>query len=148
MQIKRGDHFSSLDLGNLEKLMQYRFEHDSFPFAVEGKKFLRDDLALSGMEVSVQELPPRFAVPFHHRHKENEELYFFLGGRGEFQIDGEIIPVREGTVIRVSPGGVRTWRNNSDEALYYLVIQAKAGSMNGSDISDGEDVKKKVVWPD
>jgi len=148
MQIRQGDNFSSLDLGRLEALGQYTFEHAVFPFAVEGKKFLRDDLSLSGMEVSAHELPPRFTMPFYHRHKENEELYFFLGGEGEFQIDGEIIPIREGTVIRVAPKGVRTWRNLSDEPLYFLVIQAKAGSMNGSDISDGESVSKQVAWPE
>lgn len=148
MQSRHGDNFSSLDLGRLEDLVQYSFRHPLLSAPVEGKKFLRDDLSLSGMEVSVQKLRPRVAVPFHHRHKENEELYFFLGGEGEFQIDGEIIPIREGTVIRVAPKGVRTWRNLSDEPLYYLVIQAKAGSMGISDIADGESVQKKVVWPD
>lgn len=141
MRVKHGRHYSSLDLGKLEELMQYSFRHSLVPFAVEGKKFLRDDLALSGMEVSVQKLAPRAKVPFYHRHRHNEELYFFLRGSGEFQIDGDIVPVTEGTAIRVAPEGIRTWRNNSDEALYYIVIQARANTLGGSDISDGMEVR-------
>jgi len=45
--------------------------------------------------------------------------------------------VKEGTVIRVAPEGVRTWRNDSSEDLYFIVIQAKAGSYSGKEISDG-----------
>lgn len=145
MQVKQGINFSSLDLGALEDLTQYSFKHPLVPFTVEGKKFLRDELSLTGMEVSIQKLAPHAKVPFYHRHRKNEELYLFLRGTGEFQIDGEIVPVREGTVIRVAPEGVRTWWNNSDEALYYIVIQAKANSIAGSDISDGMEVKQHVV---
>lgn len=148
MTTREGSNYSHLDLGKFSDLMQYRFEHSSAPMKVQGKKFLRDELALSGMEVSIQELSPGVAVPFYHRHRQHEELYMFLGGRGEFQVDGEIIPVREGTVIRVAPDGIRTWRNNFDEPLYYIVIQARANSMDVSDIADGLPVEKRVTWPD
>ncbi len=148
MEIKQGNHFSSLDLGDLKDLMQYSFKHPLLPAPVEGKKFLRDDLSLTGMEVSLQKLAPRTPIPFYHQHKENEELYLFLKGSGEFQIDGEIVPIREGTAIRVAPSGVRTWRNTSDEPLYYIVVQAKVNSIAGSDTSDGLRVKERVSWPD
>jgi len=48
--------------------------------------------------------------------------------------------VKEGTVIRVAPEGVRTWRNNSSEGLYFIVIQSKADSYSGKEISDGSVV--------
>ena len=39
---------------------------------------LHDKLALTGCEVSVNELPAGAAVPFVHRHQENEELWHAL----------------------------------------------------------------------
>lgn len=148
MDLKKGLNFSMADLGCLDELGQYSFKHPLLPNPVEGKKFLHDDLELTGMEVSIHKLLPGTSMPFYHRHRENEELYLFIKGRGEFQIDGEVMPVREGTVIRVEPAGVRAWRNNSSEDMYYIVVQAKAGSLGGYTATDGIAAKEKVSWPE
>lgn len=140
-------NFSVFKAGALAQLDQHVFTHAALPFAVEGKKFLKDELGLTSMEVSINKMPPGGGMPFHHRHQESEELYFFIKGKGQFQIDGQIIEVTEGTAIRVAPEGVRVWRNNSNEDLYYLVIQAKANSLDVSSISDGVGVEGKVEWP-
>ena len=87
-------------------------------------------------------------MPFHHKDQEHEELYLFIKGKGQFQIDGEVVDVREGTAIRVAPDGVRIWRNNSSEDLYFAVIQAKAKSLSGEDISDGIGVGNRIEWPE
>ena len=63
-------------------------------------------------------------------------------------MDGETLDVREGTVLRVSPEGARTWRNNSTEDLVYMCIQAKAGSVANSGIDDGMGVPDPVRWPE
>ena len=52
---------------------------------------LHDKLGLTGAEVSVNRLPAGAAVPFVHAHKQNEELYGVLEGRGELWIDGEVV---------------------------------------------------------
>lgn len=44
-------------------------------------------------------------IGFLHTHKNHEELYFFLKGKGEFQVYGRSFPVVEGSVVRVTPGG-------------------------------------------
>lgn len=31
-------------------------------------------------------------MPFYHTHRLNEEIYLFLKGVGEFQIDGKVLP--------------------------------------------------------
>jgi hypothetical protein len=56
--------------------------------------------------------------------------------------------VREGSVIRVAPDGVRTWRNHSQEDLYYIVIQAMAASMSATAIEDGVMYQGMVMWPE
>ena len=62
-------------------------------------------------------------------------------------IDGEVIDVREGSAIRVSPEGVRAWRNNSTEDLYYIVIQAKNNTLDAYTLTDGVLVDPNAVWP-
>lgn len=58
---------------------------------------LHDKLGLTGAEVSVNRLPAGAAVPFVHAHKQNEELYGVLEGRGELWIDGEVVESRRAT---------------------------------------------------
>lgn len=143
-----GPNFSLVQLGETKDLRQYQFKHPARPVATQGKVFLQELLGLTGTEISFSILPPGKSLPFHHKHRNNEEVYLFLRGQGQFQIDGQVHDVREGTVIRVSPEGVRTWRNNSDEDLFLICIQAKAGSIEGGTTSDGQGVPGPVVWPD
>ncbi|MFX0138172.1 MAG: cupin domain-containing protein [Candidatus Hodarchaeota archaeon] len=139
------ENFTVIHIESLEELDKCIFEHPKVP-TTRGKLFLKNELKLSGMEVSINKLSPGMKIPFYHKHKENEELYIFIKGKGQFQIDGEIIKVQEGTVIRVSPDGVRAWRNNSSEDLYFIVIQVKPSSFLGENISDGVSVEGDVTW--
>jgi mannose-6-phosphate isomerase-like protein (cupin superfamily) len=138
-----GRNFTVFHVGNWSELDQYAFNHPNLPNSFPGKLFLKRELKLTGMEVSLNKFPPGASMPFYHKHQEHEELYIFIKGRGQFQIDDEVIDVGEGTVIRVAPDGIRTWRNNSSEDIYYIVIQAKAGSLSGEEISDGIAVKQR-----
>ncbi len=139
-------NYSVDSVGALSQWGTHHFTHAAFPEPVAGKKFVMEGLGLSGMEVSFNSVPPRAAIPFYHRHRSNEELYIFLAGRGEMQIDGANVAVSEGSVVRVSPAGVRAWRNTGDGNLVFLVAQARAGTLAGGNISDGEAVPGEVQW--
>ncbi len=143
---RAGKNHAVSHLGPRGTWERFTWKHPDLGFTVSGRLFLKDLLGLTGLEMSVNKLPAGIEVPFHHRHRANEELYVFLDGKGQFQIDGETIDVAEGTVIRVSPAGVRTWRNNSREDLFYLVIQVKAGSLESDEIADGERLPDPVRW--
>lgn len=145
LKVESGRHYSVADLGAWTALGQYHVEQ---PMPFQGKVFLSELLGLTGMEVSVNRLAAGDNIPFTHRHREHEELYVFVKGQGQFQVDGTIIGIREGTVIRVSPQGERTWRNHSTQDLYYIVVQAKAGSLAHTTFHDGELASKTVSWPD
>jgi mannose-6-phosphate isomerase-like protein (cupin superfamily) len=149
IDVTAGENFSFSQVGDFTGLDGYQFFHPlgkgrGFP----GKLFLKAPLGMTGMEVSLNKLPAGQGMPFHHRHKEHEELYIFLKGSGQFQVDGKVIDVREGSVIRVAPDGLRTWRNNSTEDLFYIVIQARNGSLQATEIEDGVMSPDKVVWPE
>lgn len=143
------NNFSVVEVGSSDLWKGYTTTKvNSLPgMEIPGKFFLNDVLALSSMEISINCLPAGGKVPFFHKHKSHEEVYLFLKGQGQFLIDGEIIPIKEGTAIKVNPEGIRTWRNNSNEDLYYLVIQATAGSLTSSGTDDGIKTEGKPVWP-
>jgi len=138
---KAGNNFSFIDFGPLEKVDRYSFTHPKLTQEVAGKQFLKEELGLTSMEVSLNKFPAGTSMPFSHKHRENEELYLFLKGKGEFCVDGDWFEVQEGSAIKVAPNGVRTWRSSSSEELLFIVIQAKAGTMEGSSIQDGIPVK-------
>jgi len=146
-EIKHGENFAAVDLGEFADLDNYTFTHPILPFEVEGKVFLKSLLGLTSTEISINKVPPNTSVPFYHRHEKNEEIYIFIKGTGQFQVDDQTFPVAEGTIIRVAPKGARCWRNVSDEPLYYIVIQAPAeGYGKDETINDGKLVRKLVRW--
>lgn len=144
---KEGKNFTVAEIGAWKELDNYTFTHPNLPTALPRKLFLKKELGLTGMEVSLNKTLPGEGAPFYHGHKANEELYIFIKGNGQFQIDGEVIDVSEGSVIRVATDGIRAWRNNSSEELYFIVIQAKSDSFPGSNISDGKGARAPVNWP-
>ena len=90
---------------------------------VEGKIFLGKELGLTGAEASLQRIAAGEDAPFFHSHKTHEELYVIISGKGEYEVDGEKIAVSEGSIIRVSPSGVRALRNTSDKDMVMMCIQ-------------------------
>jgi mannose-6-phosphate isomerase-like protein (cupin superfamily) len=144
---QHGRNYAVVHLGAAADLRQYAVQHPVAASTVTGKVFLKEPLGLTGMEISFGVLPAGVSVPFLHKHRENEEVYLFLKGKGQMLIDGEVVDVEEGTAVRISPDGARSWRNTSDEDLFYVVIQAKAGSLCAWTRSDGISVSDSVEWP-
>lgn len=114
---------------------------------VLGKYFLGQELGLTGCEVSLNRMPAGKGTPFVHAHKKNEELYIVLRGKGTFFIDGEEFPIQEGSLIRVAPDGARAWKAD-EEDLYFICIQAEAGSLTQATSNDGLIVETKTSWLD
>lgn len=103
-------------------------------------------LQTAGGDFSFQLFQPGTETGFLHTHKNHEELYFFLSGKGEFQVDGQVFPVGEGSVVRVSPEGKRSVRNNGTGPLVMLCVQYKAGTFTPEDASDGNILSGPVEW--
>lgn len=144
LEAKTGENFAAVDLGNLDGLDQFVFNLPRIQ--IEGKVFLKELLNLTGAEISFNKLPAGQSVPFYHKHQQNEEVYIFIKGKGEFQVDGKIFPVQEGSIVRVDPEGERCWRNCGESDLYCIVIQTRSSSYEGATIQDGIAVKKQVTW--
>jgi uncharacterized cupin superfamily protein len=112
----------------------------------KGRVTLHNELALTGAEISITELPPGVSVPFIHAHKRNEEVYLVIKGKGRFHVDGEEFDVAEGSVIRVDPAGQRCITADSQTSLRYLCIQTEAKSLVQFTEGDGVILEAKPSW--
>ena len=102
----------------------------------EGRVELHDALSLTGAEISINQLPAGANVPFVHSHKNNEEVYGILDGKGKVIIDGEEIPLVAGDWLRISPAAKRQFFAAEDTGISYICIQTKENSLGGFTAED------------
>ena len=144
-QIAEGTHFSALSTGSFSQLNDY-----VLPVApgmeIQGKVFMGQTLQTTGAEISFQSFAPGKETGFLHTHQTHEELYIFVSGKGEFQVDGQVFPVGEGSVVRVAPEGKRSVRNNGTEPLIMICVQYKAQTFTAQDAADGQLLQEPVTW--
>jgi len=148
VRTQSGANFTAVHAGPLSSLDNFKLEVPALKKSVSGKLFIKDVIGLSAMEISMNKFAPGQSSPFYHKHKANEEAYIFVKGRGQMQIDGETIDVEEGSIVRVSTAGSRCIRNNSNEELCYICIQAKEGSLEAYTREDGVRTEDPVTWPE
>jgi mannose-6-phosphate isomerase-like protein (cupin superfamily) len=141
-----GHNHCALDLGPFDHLLDYSFPHPKLHKEIRGKQFVGELLKATGAEISFQLLPPNTEMPFLHAHKQHEEIYIFLRGEGQFQIDDCVFNVTEGSVIRIAPEGKRTYRNNSANPLIFMCIQCQAGTIDSFFVEDGFKAEGKIAW--
>lgn len=144
-QIANAINFKAVDFGELSELKDYVLELET-GIKIPGKVFGGAVLGSDGGDFSLQMFQPGTETGFLHKHKQHEELYFFLRGKGEFQVDGQIFPVKEGSVVRVAPERERSVRNNGTEPLIMLCVQYKGNTFTAEDASDGIILEKQVKW--
>lgn len=70
-------------------------------------------------------------VPFVHSHKNNEEIYAVLSGKGKAVIDGEMVELTAGDWLRVAPEAKRQFSAAADPAISFICIQVKKDSLDG-----------------
>jgi len=141
-----GKNYTALHSGPFSQLQQYEFQHPLRKRSFKGKLFAKDHLALTGMQISYTKLPAGTSMPFTHKHKQNEELYIIVSGRGQVLVDKDIIDVEEGSAIRVDLDGDRCLRAADDTDLIYICIQAKANSLTQDTFEDGIPGESAPAW--
>lgn len=139
-EVARGANFTAAEIGAFDALMDYSAGE------TKGKLFLKEQIKSSGAELSFQLLPAGVELPFFHSHKQNEEIYIILKGNGQMQVDGDIINLSEGSVVRIAPTGVRCLKSAADSAMTYMVIQVKENSLQQWTGGDGELVSAEPKW--
>lgn len=102
----------------------------------EGRTELHEKLALTGAEISINQLPEGANVPFVHAHKNNEEIYGVISGKGKAVIDDEEIALNQGDWLRIAPAAKRQFFAAEDCGISYICIQVKENSLGGFTADD------------
>ena len=145
-KLSENAHFTAINLGNLDDLMNYSLIHPVNKNLIEGKVFLKEATHSTGTEISFNSLAPHASQPYFHIHRKNEETYIIIKGFGFFQVDEECFEIKEGSVIRVAPQGNRGISNASDEIMIYMVVQSKENSLEEYTTADGERRPFEPKW--
>ncbi|MDO5571736.1 MAG: cupin domain-containing protein [Bacteroidales bacterium] len=145
VETANGENFKSISLGSMNELSQFILNLAP-GVEIPGKVFLGTALNTTGAEISFQSFAPNSETGFFHTHKNHEEIYIFISGNGEFQVDNNIFPISEGSVVRVSPKGKRSVRNNGNTPLVMICIQYKSNTFTEQDAADGNILNEKVEW--
>ena len=135
-----------MNVGKLSELNDYSLIHPKTKQEIQGKVFLKDPTKATATEISFTTIPPHSEIPYFHIHTKDEETYIILKGSGYYQVDEDLFPISEGSVIRVAPQGVRGLCNTSDEPMVYICIQAKENSLEEYTTEDGKRVEFKPKW--
>ena len=145
--IAQGKNFAAANFGKLSEIIEHELPMGP-DFTLQGKVFGGQAVGAAAGEFSFQTLVPGQDSGFLHTHKTHEEIYIILRGKGEYQVDGQIFPVCEGSVVRVSPEGKRALKNNGTENLTMLCIQYKANSFTDADnpMADGNILQELLKW--
>ena len=104
--------------------------------AQDARTELHDKLSLTGAEVSVNNLPAGACVPFVHSHKNNEEIYVVLAGKGKAVVDGGTVELAAGDWVKIAPAAKRQFFAADDSAISFACIQVKANSLEGYTADD------------
>ncbi|KDR53389.1 cupin domain protein [Hoylesella loescheii DSM 19665 = JCM 12249 = ATCC 15930] len=143
---REGKNFTAVNIGKLSEVKDYVLPLGEIE--IPGKVFVGQALQVTGCELSFQTLVPGQDSGFLHTHKTHEELYFILKGEGVYQVDGEVFPVSEGSIVRVAPEGKRALKNTGEGEMLMLCIQYKANSFGEDDspAGDGIILGDKLTW--
>lgn len=144
--ISEGDNYTAVNIGDFERLSEHSLIHPKLKTEIKGKVFVGETIHSNGTEISFQLLPPKTEIAFLHKHRNHEEIYVVIRGEGQFQVDGASFDIREGSLVRIAPAGSRTWRNNSDNPIVVMCIQAQEGSLDCQFIADGYRAEVEITW--
>lgn len=80
-----------------------------------------DNNSLSRLILSSTDLNPGYNTS-GHKHSGQEEVYIFVRGSGEMQIDSDRFFVKAGDTVLIKDGCFHQVFNTGDENLYFLCV--------------------------
>jgi uncharacterized cupin superfamily protein len=70
----------------------------------DGRRVVDHDMTMQYIGMTANALEAGEEAGYWHAHARIEEVYVFLAGRGQMGLDGDVVDVGPGTVVRVGQG--------------------------------------------
>ena len=82
---------------------------------------VKDNATLKNLVVSSTRLQPRKSTS-GHKHKGQEEVYYFIEGTGKMELDDDTIKVQSGDVVLIEDGVFHRVHAGMYEELYFVCV--------------------------
>ena len=82
---------------------------------------LKDNKTLNNLVLSSTELHP-YQSTRGHAHAGQEEVYMFISGSGQMELDEEIFDVKAGDIVLIEDGVFHKVHNRSNTPLYFVCV--------------------------
>lgn len=101
---------------NNQNFTKANFDFDNLPYLTNPYRKLN----LQGVGIGLINLPANEGYTFTHSHAEQEEVYIVISGKGIILIDGELIEIQHGDLVRVSPAAKRALKADQETDLFII----------------------------
>jgi uncharacterized cupin superfamily protein len=109
--------------------MGFKLAHRAECETVGNWQLVRRTLELESFGINIVEIAPGEQIPEHDElGREQEEVFYVLGGEPTLVIDGEDHPTPPGTFARLDPQHKRTMRNDGAERAEVMIVSAPTSS--------------------
>lgn len=136
-KISENKDYTAVNIGSIDEVKNHSLIHPKLKTEIKGKVFLKELTKSTGTEISFTSVPPKTELGYFHIHNKDEETYIILKGSGFYQVNDDCFPIKEGSVIRVAPEGVRSLCNTSEEDMVYICVQSQKDSLEEHTTDDG-----------
>ena len=92
------------------------FDYDELPYLSNPWRKLN----LHSVSLGLIKLPPSEGYTFTHHHVKQEEIYIVVEGKGQMLLNGELVDIERGDIVRVSPPTKRALKADSDTSLFVI----------------------------
>jgi uncharacterized cupin superfamily protein len=114
---------------NQEVAMSFTLANRAECETIGSWQLVRRTLGLQAFGINVVEIGSGDQIPEHDElDRDQEEIFFVLGGEAMLVIDGEDHAAPAGTFARVDPEHKRTMRNDAIEPAEVLIVSAPRSS--------------------
>ena len=102
--------------------MKYTIKDTGGEVVKEDDRYIvKDNKMLHNLVVSSTQLNPNKQTTGHN-HKGQEEVYFFIRGNGEMQLDDDKFSVEPGDIALIKDGVFHKVYNTSKQELYFICV--------------------------
>jgi uncharacterized cupin superfamily protein len=117
------------DLSSERVLVSFKLAHLDDCETTGNWRLVRRTLELEAFGINVVEIPPGEHIPEHDEaDRDQEEMFYVIGGTPTLVIDGEGHTMRAGMFARLDPEHTRTVRNDGDGPASVLIVSAPRSS--------------------
>jgi quercetin dioxygenase-like cupin family protein len=101
-------------------------------------KMFKKNLGSKQITISLRAFPAHSGPTGGHRHELIEEVLYVVGGNLSVKLDNEVVDLKTGDALRISPDVMRAYRNTSDKEVITIIASPILPGQRSDGIHDDD----------